>query len=265
MPRKAPRNAPTMSSASKARISAETPFSTLRPPLHHIGEQRGDARVLRRQHREQHRADHRGADRRADRARELHAAADAAPRFFGPAEDLHRHLHHRHGACRSRTRSRRTAAGSQCSGRRGRRTARGTSQPHATMPRPMDGKIAVRPVRLISRPVDHEPIAMPAVSGSSSSPISARVGAAHDLQVDRHERDAATISRADAGGHRVRAPDRRLAQQLDRQQRRRARGAPAAAAAQRRPRRPRPAASDHRQRARSRSAAPAPAPAAAAR
>ena len=35
---------------------------------------------------------------------------------------------------------------------------------------PMEGKIAVRPVMLIIRPVNMAPSAMPAVSGSISSP-----------------------------------------------------------------------------------------------
>ena len=41
--------------------------------------------------------------------------------------------------------------------------------------RPNEGKIAVRPVLAIIRPVNSEPTAMPAVIGSISSPVSRRL------------------------------------------------------------------------------------------
>ena len=61
---------------------------------------------------------------------------------------------------------------------------------------------------------------MPMVSGTSSRPVCAGEIAAHHLQIDRQEGDQRDQRGAVAGGERVAAPDRRLAQQGDRDERR---------------------------------------------
>ena len=187
-----------------------------------VANTRAASGISRRQHGEQHRGDERGAEGGADRARELHRGGGLAEPAR-PGLALHGDLHDAHH------RAHEQAVPQQQPGEA--RWCR--SGAHSASTTKIDGdeskarrpeRSVVRPVLLTRRPVTSEPVPMPNVSGTSSRPVCRGRGAAHHLQIDRQEGDQRHQRGAVAGGERVAAPDRRPAQQGERDAAARPRG-----------------------------------------
>ena len=96
----------------------------------------------------------------------------------------------------------------------------------STTTRPMDGTIG-GPAGVADDVAGERADADADRQREEQEPGLARRSAVHDAQVDRHEGEERYDYRAVAGGQRIAAPDRRMAEQRDRKERRAPPGAPA--------------------------------------